>query len=1239
MHRGTLSRKFQVLAATVSLLFVLVHQNYVLADVRVKLELADQLPPLAHADYKYNWQFSAETFSTDQSDDLKYEIQGLPAWAQFNAAERRITGDPSIQGKKDKVQDVTVKARDSNSEVSSTFQLTTISAPPPKLSVSLQEQLPQAASMGSGNMLADKVLHMPLGWSFSIGFLGDTYLLSDNDRVYYSSHLVGGKPLPDWLKFNPDEITFSGIAPTKAGRNGTLLDIELIASNRKNAGGPSSTFSLLLGQGFVTLNNTVAALPVGNLTEGDTFQYHIPPELFLLDGFSQSPQDFKFQLDANAPKWLELDQDSHNLTGRAPALKDHTQAQQNSFKLHVSHPKAFDTDVNVTLDVFPSPFKQQILPNVTVQTGRDFHVSLEKYMNDPNVDVNVTLESSMIRRSMHFYRSQPKHRMIRRASPSWVHYDEKSYSLVGQAPDQEQDVTVHMSAMSPAKNAPISPVSRAFQLLVHNTTHVNHTEPVQHHSGLSGGEKGAIAGSILGAALLALLGAGAYWAWKRSEKPAGMDEKTLESAPGNDASMIETPPANEANLSSQPTNLADLGANINMPDVPDTTGMSEVTREGSTAAATAGVAGVGTAPLPSRSSPATQDMYSPPSTSDTAHISPTEQPYAPTHGPEVTRSKQSASPTFGHQGVTQELPYQEPEWQREDDPLVVTPFLAQSTWQPPSFTQIWAKPSNEQRNTDSPTHQEDQTSPSQGPIRQPSMSGMPRGPTSTTFRTGADGGRYGSTHTKPPQGPRPSQALIRYKPASNHAPLTTDKDSVNTARPASFLSEFQSQARDASFEPDLDNNTEHKPMDIPASISKQSQESWEENLWYDKPTPPSKRTSAASAATQDSQIFGRELGSDNVLPRASELPRTAGRANTIKRAKSTTASGTTPTMSPPLDQSSFEGAPQLAPIATSVVRSPIVPGLGDPPQLSTPAEVGKMSPLDTFSELPTQPMDVQKTKYVPSFTPRLETGAFDRRSLTLDPEQLESAGIYDDADEPVLDPFANHDEYPDGTVLFQSRASVSPVAESESTDHLHDYLTTEGGMYSIIEDDEYAEDEGAAEPTVTKSQPPRSSTLASLQMARARSVTFTPAKPPRLQLASCRPGQLVSLPLLTSDASFPRNLADAIQEASSPAQYTVQLYAPTRPDLHGTWPSWLEWLEWQTESQELTGTVPETWPSEQRLPLQLPIHILLSNGNQILAESGVSRRNMPEPGSPFLVARILLTILPAAEAHSPRPVS
>ena len=37
--------------------------------------------------------------------------------------------------------------------------------------------------MGQGNMLPNKVLSLPLGWSFSVGFSGDTFDLPNRDEV------------------------------------------------------------------------------------------------------------------------------------------------------------------------------------------------------------------------------------------------------------------------------------------------------------------------------------------------------------------------------------------------------------------------------------------------------------------------------------------------------------------------------------------------------------------------------------------------------------------------------------------------------------------------------------------------------------------------------------------------------------------------------------------------------------------------------------------------------------------------------------------------------------------------------------------------------------------------------------------------------------------------------------------------------------------------------------------------
>ena len=453
------------------------------------------------------------------------------------------------------------------------------------------------------------------------------------------------------------------------------------------------------------------------------------------------------------------------------------------------------------------------------------------------------------------------------------------------------------------------------------------------------------------------------------------------------------------------------------------------------------------------------------------------------------------------------------------------------------------------------------------------------------------------------------------------------------------------------------------PRHIPASISKQSQESWEENLWYEMPPAPKRM----------SQMQQRRISSPVTLPSATALdtqpsrskpvvdkpPRletplrnrlspiqmdlaaasTRSQAATTIKPVETSSRHTSSNLSPPIDQSSFEGVPQLAPIASSVVRSPIMPDLDDPPQVVLPLENNKRSPLDAFVAPATQPMDIEKTRHVASYTPKLESGPLDRRSQSLNAEQLDSAGVFDDADEYVLDPFAD-EQYPDGTVLYQEQQAASNddhTTDVTSSGHLNDYLTTEGGIYSIIEHDDgsdQSQPDARNNATAAPTQPPRSGTMASIQMAQTRSVTFTPAKPPRLQLASCRPGQFIALPLMTSDASVPQNLAEAIQKASSPARYIPQLFAPSRPDLHGTWPEWLAWLAWNDDAQELAGTVPEQWPEKQRLPIQLPIHIQLSNGRQILQESGVPRHELPESSVPLLAARILLTILPAASPSS-----
>ncbi len=62
---------------------------------------------------------------------------------------------------------------------------------------------------------------LPLGWSFSLGFAGDTFT-SDSHRVYLSARLADGSPLPDWMHFD-QTVTLWGLAPTDVHTAGSFL--------------------------------------------------------------------------------------------------------------------------------------------------------------------------------------------------------------------------------------------------------------------------------------------------------------------------------------------------------------------------------------------------------------------------------------------------------------------------------------------------------------------------------------------------------------------------------------------------------------------------------------------------------------------------------------------------------------------------------------------------------------------------------------------------------------------------------------------------------------------------------------------------------------------------------------------------------------------------------------------------------------------------------------------------------
>ena len=1296
---GILSAPYLTLACLVLIILFL---QPALAEVKVNIQLADQLPPLAHDNQEYNWQFVENTFTSSDNNQLDYLVDGLPSWATFDATERRITGKPSKQSTNDESSTVTVTAKSGEEQASSKFDLILIKAPAPSLKVSLKDQLPKAASMGSNNMLPDKVLHIPLGWSFSIGFSGDTFVLPEDDRVYYSTYMKGAQPLPEWLVWNEDDITYTGVAPVDVGPNGKYFDITMFASNRANSGGPSSTFTIFVGSGITTYKN-LTELPIANATAGGYLQYQLPNATLYVDGKPARGGGFNVSLGSQAPTWLSYDAASRNITGHVP-FSDVSDVTNTTVPIKYSLKDSKESNMNLTLSVYPSPFKSERLPNVTLSTGKDFSVDLRDYLRDSKAPVDVFINSSMNRRALH--RHIFSHQRVRRGMPSWVHYDEDSKKLMGTAPDEEQQLQVHLRSGSPVENGYLPQVTSSFPITVKKTMSQPTQKSDSDQHGLSSGEKGAIAGSILGAAVLATLALALCW-WLRRKR------------------HFATQPTKES------TNSTDMHSEKNEPNGnydQDQFIRYEPNGVSTEAAASERFTGI----FPHESESLTSHQVAP--TSATS-----DEPYA-------GAAASSASTRVVH--PTQELGRQSPQW-RKDDHVIVTPFLAQSTWKPPP----WAFTSNEQASTfdtskpasfSQRSENEPNTPVPETSDQQHSSDSKP-GKAFGYSIVGLLGGSTAATEFGIENGAS-SDGAKEPKQTSLMAGLFGTREQEKDVEAAASLPVQKQSIEDAKVaEPTIDEVPAGLGMslsEVPPSTSNASRASWEEDLWY----PTEQQEGAAHATVQRVEPALSEPNKAT-LPSELSLKSMAGdparsSVTVTPDVRSSEDGGSSEMFTARIHQSNsdheHQSAPtraSTAPLGTSafyqkfrqesnVAGSKAPSAESSAPQLATQVGTMSMSPVevneqqsslppvknaaslfvesDNFakelaprqeslntpfsqkwekesailksyplqyewqssnnrsSQLPENgsisPFTVENagrsvhghTREVVSHTPKLENVPQHARSWSQFAKPQELVGAFDDAEnDPVFDPFADS-EYPYGTVLYQEHRprSTALSATSSANEQLEQYITTEGGLASLLglgEDDfrsrppsnielashvPFNSEDMVTTATMPRFEtstrlPPRSGTMASIELAQARSVNFTSAKPPRLQLASCRPGEAISLPLMSSQVSFPNALLESTWTESPQAQYVPQLFAPTRPDLHQKWPTWLSWLTWYNETQELAGIVPRDFAKTHELPMQLPIHILLESQERPSIESNSST-------STLLVARILLTILPAA---------
>ncbi|MEH2224493.1 putative Ig domain-containing protein, partial [Nostoc sp.] len=248
----------------------------------------------------FNFTIPDNTFiDIDAGDSLTYTAtlengDSLPSWLTFNSATRNFSGTPTMENLGNQNIKVTVKDI-SGDEVSDVFVLT-------------------VAKFNSAPIVDRAIADQKATAKTTFNFTIPENTFSDvdlEDTLTYTATLDNGDPLPSWLSFNPNELTFSG---TPTNDNVSSLNIKVTATDPALAE-ISDVFALTIAKA----NNPPIvdrAIADQKATAETTFNFIIPENTFS-DVDIEDTLTYTAILDNGdpLPSWLTFDANKRTFSG------------------------------------------------------------------------------------------------------------------------------------------------------------------------------------------------------------------------------------------------------------------------------------------------------------------------------------------------------------------------------------------------------------------------------------------------------------------------------------------------------------------------------------------------------------------------------------------------------------------------------------------------------------------------------------------------------------------------------------------------------------------------------------------------------------------------------------------------------------------------------------------------------------------------------------------------------------
>ena len=369
------------------------------ASPSVFLPINSQVPPVARANQPFEFVFADSTF-TSSSGTIIYTIFNGPGWLRMGSGSRTFSGTPASSDAGSFVVDLVASdSSPGSTTMPVTFVVSTNAGP--ELGISVADQL----STLNGFSSPDSLL-LPHSTALSLSFSSDTFTNTNANTIYYAL-CANNTPLPSWINFDPNDLSFSGTAPlaTSLAELPQTYTIEMTASDVAGFAGAIATFSIVVVSHMFAFGSSYQIV---NVTSGSALKYSGLQSSLSLNGQLVNSSVIATAT-AATPSWLALDPKTLALSGTPPAGVISQNITVNATDIYgdiASTTIWLQTASNSTAELLGS------VPTLTAKNGSDFVYDLNRTLTNTSATIDVHLGQAAI----------------------WLNFDPHSMELKGHVP-------------------------------------------------------------------------------------------------------------------------------------------------------------------------------------------------------------------------------------------------------------------------------------------------------------------------------------------------------------------------------------------------------------------------------------------------------------------------------------------------------------------------------------------------------------------------------------------------------------------------------------------------------------------------------------------------------------------------------------------------------------------------------------------------------------------------------------